>query len=622
MGASILSEKRMAPPPAKGKTIILHNADILSYSQTTAPDVQKLSGNVKLQHGSWMMFCDSAYLNERTNSFEAFGRIRIKDEDSVTLTSRSLVYDGVTRLAILHGNVVLKNGSSSSLFTETLYYDRNQDLAYYDDSGTIVDKENVLTSVHAEYEPKTGEAFFREEVEIESPNFLLQTDMLYYNTQDHICRIISPTTITSDSVTIETDKGFYDTEGEVGILLNRSNINHPEGFFTGDSIVYDKKSEMGEAFGDVEMIGERKKINFYGDYGFWHQKEEYFFATERAYAIDYSQKDSLFMSADTIEGINHSQGEKDAQKIRFLRAYRHGKVFRKDVQGVADSMAYFSCDSLLTLVGSPILWSDSLQLMGDTIRSVLSEDAIYRSDVLNQASSVRQLPRKGMFDQIQSDSLIVFFENNKVRKAHYIGNVESWIYLEQEKIHYYYGVSHIQSPRMDVIIDKDSLQKIYWKGSVKGKVYPIEQLTEDKQFLSRSSWKSDLRPTSPWDILPVVTDSLQRKTFRSKLPMSSLAKLKGILAYTNFRKILDPMIAPPSIRRKEDNLTSKNLSQRDVSSTPLSIYILRPQEGNVSDSSSNHPQYLFRPWHYSSLDPENRESFITISSMEIPKRKR
>ena len=65
-----------APPPTMvgGKRlIILDHADILSHDQAILPDVVILSGNVRLRHGSWIMTCDSANLNEVTNSFDAFG---------------------------------------------------------------------------------------------------------------------------------------------------------------------------------------------------------------------------------------------------------------------------------------------------------------------------------------------------------------------------------------------------------------------------------------------------------------------------------------------------------------------------------------------------------------------
>lgn len=614
LGASILFLDSPAPPPSKSKTILLHNADILTYSQKNLPDVQKLSGNVKLQHGSWLMYCDSAYLNERTNSFEAFGHIRIKEGDSINITSRSLVYDGVTRMAILRGNVILNNGSSS-LFTETLYYDRNQDLAYYDESGTIADSENVLTSVYAEYQTKTGDAYFREEVEIENPDFNLQTNLLYYNTNDHICRIISPTTITSDSTRIETDKGFYNTQDNIGILLNRSNVFHPEGTLTGDSIICDRKAELVEAFGDVEIIGQKKKANFYGDYGFWDQKKEYIFATERSYAIDYSQKDSLFVSADTIEGINTPLPNKE--KVYFLKAYKNGKLYRKDMQGVADSITYFSRDSLLSLVGRPILWADSAQLTGDTIRIFGSQDTIKKAQIWNNATSMRSLSTKGLFDQIQSDSIEARWINNQIREAHYIGNVESWFFLEQEKIHYYYAVSHIKNPRMDIFIEKDSLQKVYWRGEAKGHIYPIEQLTPDKQFLGKTSWKSDMRPLSPLDVYPMVTDSVGNRKLKSKLPPSSLNKLSGIKAYMNFEKDLNRLIAPPEKKAKPNSLALK----ADLVTPSLSIYIARPTPSDDQTSLSDRPKYLFTPWHYSFSDLDLPENFNTNPSIGIPRKK-
>ena len=55
------------------------------------------------------MTCDSAYLNEEAQSFEAFGNVHMVQGDTINMYSRYLFYDGITKVARLRHNVHLAN---------------------------------------------------------------------------------------------------------------------------------------------------------------------------------------------------------------------------------------------------------------------------------------------------------------------------------------------------------------------------------------------------------------------------------------------------------------------------------------------------------------------------------
>ena len=55
------------------------------------------------------MYCDSALFYEASNSFDAYGHVRMLQGDTLTLTSDVLFYNGIDRLARARYNVVLKH---------------------------------------------------------------------------------------------------------------------------------------------------------------------------------------------------------------------------------------------------------------------------------------------------------------------------------------------------------------------------------------------------------------------------------------------------------------------------------------------------------------------------------
>lgn len=621
-----------APPPTmvSGKRlIILDHADILSHDQAILPDVVILSGNVRLRHGSWIMTCDSANLNEVTNSFDAFGHVRIQEGDSISITAGEMTYDGMTTLAELHDNVILTK-NVTTLFTERLFYNRNQKVAYYDNFGTLADSINTLTSVYGEYNTGSDEALFQNQVHLENDRFTLDTDILHYNTKTSICRIVSPTIIeTTDSVTIETDRGFYNTDTEQSILLDHSLVTHPDGTMTGDSILYDKKREICQAYYDVVIDNQKDKATYFGDYGYLDQANGYTYATGRAYVMDYSEEDTLYMSAEIMEGIKRNlpppPGATDSLEVKYTKGYHNVRLYRKDIQAIGDSVYYFSLDSLIKLFGSPILWNDSTQLKGDTIYAHLANDTIDHAFAWLNASSVRWLDSVKQ-DRVKADTIQAYFREGTLDHAFYRSNVESRYYLIQEKAKHYYALAQVKNPQMDVYITDDKLDHILWHGKAEGTIHPIQDLTDALRQMSGAEWHGDKRPLSPEDVIPdrsappASTDSLATLQGQN----SKMSKgFDGLAAWQAFYKEYKQAIEKPKPTE------AKKTAPRDTTTIavqPLSVYIRRPLESDTSsvpslaDSMQSYMHLLpLYSWD-SYLDRENRAPSITNPSTGILRR--
>lgn len=621
-----------APPPTMvgGKRlIILDHADILSHDQAILPDVVILSGNVRLRHGSWIMTCDSANLNEVTNSFDAFGHVRIQEGDSISITAGEMTYDGMTTLAELHDNVILTK-NVTTLFTERLFYNRSQKVAYYDNFGTLADSINTLTSVYGEYNTGSDEALFQNQVHLENDRFTLDTDILHYNTKTSICRIVSPTIIeTTDSVTIETDRGFYNTDTEQSILLDHSLVTHPDGTMTGDSILYDKKRQICQAYYDVVIDNQKDKATYFGDYGYLDQDNGYTYATGRAYVMDYSEEDTLYMSAEIMEGIKRNlpppPGATDSLEVKYTKGYHDVRLYRKDIQAIGDSVHYFSLDSLIKLFGSPILWNDSTQLKGDTIYAHLANDTIDHAFAWLNASSVRWLDSVKQ-DRVKADTIQAYFREGTLDHAFYRSNVESRYYLIQEKAKHYYALAQVKNPQMDVYITDDKLDHILWHGKAEGTIHPIQDLTDALRQMSGAEWHGDKRPLSPEDVIPdrsappASTDSLATLQGQN----SKMSKgFDGLAAWQAFYKEYKQAIEKPKPAK------AKKTAPRDTTAIavqPLSVYIRRPLESDTSSVPSladlmQSYMHLLPLYSWDSyLDRENRAPSTTNPSTGILRR--
>lgn len=95
-------------PQQQDERIYLVHADVLHYDQWKNAEAQILNGKVQFRHKGATLNCDSAYFYEQSNSFEAFGHVKMVQGDTLSLVSEYAFYDGNDEMAIARRNVVLR----------------------------------------------------------------------------------------------------------------------------------------------------------------------------------------------------------------------------------------------------------------------------------------------------------------------------------------------------------------------------------------------------------------------------------------------------------------------------------------------------------------------------------
>ena len=121
-------------------------------------------------------------------------------------------------------------------------------------------------------------------------------------------------------------------------------------------------------------------------------------ATQRAVVIDFSQKDSLYMHADTFKIFTFNN--KTDSVYRMIHAYNKVRAYRVDVQAVCDSMVYCSLDSCMTMYHDPIVWNEGQQLFGEEIKVYMNDSTIDWAHVIVQAFSTEQMSDSVHFNQV------------------------------------------------------------------------------------------------------------------------------------------------------------------------------------------------------------------------------
>lgn len=476
--------------------VYLLHADELHYDQMRNPDAQILNGKVAFRHQGARLYCDSAYFYETSNSFEAFGHVKMYEGDTLSLFCDYAYYDGNEEMAQARRNVILKH-HKSTLYTDSLNFDRLYSTAYFFEGGKLVDNGNTLTADWGEYNSGTKEAVFYYNVRLRNKKLFLSTDTLYYDTRKTLAHAVGPSNIKSGASTIYTEDGYYDTKHDRSRLFGRSVMKNGGRTMVGDSVYHDSQRGTSEAFNHVVYTDEKNKNMLTGDYCWYNEKTGFAMATRRALAIDYSQKDSLFLHADTFKIYTYNINTDSV--YRKMLAYHKVRAYRKDVQAVCDSLVYNTKDSCITMYRDPIVWNNSQQLLGEVIEVYMRDSTVDKAHVINQALSVELMSDSTHYNQVASKEMYAYFDKGEIYETDANDNVLTIYYPVDDSDSSIISMNYLETNQVKMFMANRKMQKI-WTPRQEGVMYPLNQVPPDKKFLPTFAWFDYVRPVNRDDV--------------------------------------------------------------------------------------------------------------------------
>ena len=509
------------------KRIYLVHADKLHYDQWQNRDANVLNGKVQFRHQGATLYCDSAHFYEASNSFEAFGNVKMYQGDTLSLFSDYAYYDGDEQMAMARYNVKLKN-RNTILLTDSLNYDRLYENAYFFEGGKLIDEKTTLTSDWGEYNTKTRMSVFNFNVKMRGEDFYLESDTLYYDNKISMAHIVGPTNITSGESHIYTEHGYYDTKTERARLLDRSVLSNEGKTLVADSIYYGGKNALSKAFRDVVYIDTVNKNMLMCNYGEYNEDTGYAMCTDSAVCVDFSQPDTLYMHADTLKLFTFNINTDSV--YRKVHAYHHVRAYRLDVQAVCDSLVYNQLDSCLSLYSDPIVWNNNQQLVGEQINVFMRDSVVDHAHVIRQAFSIQQLRDTVHFNQVSSDEMFAFFVDGDIRRTDAKGNVLIAYHFEDDSDSSLICLNSQKTTEMRMLMADKKLQHV-WTPKSEGTLYPMNQIPADKKELPGFAWFDYVRPLDKDDIFiwrPKKEGSEIKPQDRPEAPRRRLANVDGL----------------------------------------------------------------------------------------------
>ena len=535
---AVASSAVLARKPApRGDVVVLDRADKLHKQQSDSFMI--VSGNVRFIKAAMIMDCDSAHFFPETESFDAFGNIKMQQGDTLFIYADELNYDAPARIATLYadpGKKVRMINRDVTLETDIFTYDLGIELGYYNTGGVLYDSQNRLISQEGEYMPQTKDANFYSDVRLfshgKTDTLVIYSDSLFYNTNSKISVLRSPSEIINKRGTIYTTDGLYDTALDTAALYERSLVTSPEGrTLTADTIYYDRVSGLGECFGYMIMTDSARQASLQADYGFFNQATDSAYATGHLIIKEYSQGDTLYLHgrqlnayrvfdtitipaipADTLAGTPEIAESQRVDTNNVADVWPRVRFYRSDVQGVCDSMRVTSADTTLRMYVHPVVWSEERQIFGNIIELHMNDSTIDEAHLPDYGFTAQRVA-EDYYDQIAGKEMIARFDNGELKTLDISGNVELILYPEEADSTFNKMVN-AESSTLTARFKGRTTEYIKMWPETTGRATPLFLLRKSMLFLPKFRLFEGIRPVSPADVMtvPEAMDMLMQES--------------------------------------------------------------------------------------------------------------
>lgn len=259
------------------------------------------------QDGSTLA-ADSADFNQAANAFDAYGHVVITQPNGTVIYSDLLNYDGNSRVAILTNNVKMID-KDATLTTNHLTYNMGTKIGTYIGGGKIENAQNIITSQNGYYFETSRDAYFRNDVTVNTPESLIKNDTLKYNTESKMAWFFGPTNIYGKggkkNSKLYTENGNYNTVTDQAWFGKKNLYTEDSKKLKGDSLYYDGKAGFGKAINNITFVDTVEKIVLKGDLGIYRRIDASCLVTKNAYVEieakqDSGKVDTIWMAADTL----------------------------------------------------------------------------------------------------------------------------------------------------------------------------------------------------------------------------------------------------------------------------------------------------------------------------------
>ena len=556
----------------------------IKYSGSFAKDEAKFPGatiltrndqqQVHIIHKNMNLWCDKAVHYGNEDFIEAYGNVHMQQGDTINMVSKYAEYSGKTQLAFASGDVVLKD-PNSTISSDTLYFDRVKEQAFYRSGGTVVkDSSGTITSKIGRYYMDVKKYRFEQDVVLVNEEATIESNYFDFYSDTGHAYLYGPSTITTEESITYCEKGFYDTENKIGYVLKNARIDYEDRIIEGDSLFFDNNSSFASATNNIKVTDTTNHFIARGHYAEVFKEKDSLFITKRALTITKQENDSIYMHADKITVT----GKPDH---RIVKAYYNAKIYKSDLSAKADSIHADQESGLTKLINlnqkeadlfsvkrKPILWNIENQMTGDTIHMISNPETEKLDSLIvfeNAFIISKDTISEDGYNQIYGKRLVgLFNDKNELRQVDIIKNAESIFYARNEKQELI-GIDKAKSGSIRMFFADGDIEEYTRFNQIDGKLHPEEDFPNKDKLLKGFDWREEERPRSVEDLF-------------SDDPPLELPIIKGLEDYVPQEEFFDEELLERIKKANEEAKTPEGEKPKASRNIPKGVQHIQDQD--------------------------------------------
>lgn len=496
--------------------------EIYYESDRTSKDDQKYPGallfnkakqQVYFKHEGIEVWCDQAVFYQTDNFFRAFGHVTMNQGDTINMRSAYAEYDGNTKFAFASQDVKLTT-PSTTLTSDSLFFDRQQQKAFYRSGGTVKDSASTITSQFGTYNMPEKKYSFRQNVKVTNPDYQITSQQIDFYPDTGHAYLYGKSRIISESAIVDCYRGYYDTKTDQGYFVEQAKVAYDQRDLYGDSIYFNRKRNYASATNRIRVVDTANASTLYGNYAEVFKNKDSVIVTKTPYIASLQQQDSVFIASDTLTITGPA-------KSRRVNAFYDVRLYKFDMSGKADSLHLDEKTGYTKLMGNPIIWSQDNQITGDTILLINdpTTEALDSLKVYNNSFMIQKDSIEG-YNQVKGKYLYGLFEKNELYEVNVVKNTETIYYIREDNGDLF-GINKALASTIKLLFENRQIIDIYYYNQPEDKTYPEKDIPPNARTLKGFNWRGDEQLTKKsdlfsgrkaYDLKPISTEFKANKT--------------------------------------------------------------------------------------------------------------
>lgn len=486
-------------------------ADTLRYDVRN--EIVYFPGPTIIRTDSAEIYCEGGYYNVATEQALFHTNAQYRSGEQIAAAD-SIAYEGASRIYTLSGQAYVREADRSFARAERIEYDKQKETYKLQGNSLLRDGDRTVRGENVRYNKISKQyAVSGGRAKVLDGNNILESDQLDFDEESGLGlaqgNVIwqdtaAQLTILAQRASFNQEKGYVKADGgRNGRPLLITILDGDSLFLAADTLFsYEEITSPAAPENEANILETNKREDPDNKNAPKEENHEKIGQKPAQAPLDSLANIPIDSSTQTLEQTSDSLAitaspEPDTQRI--IKAYRDVRIFKSDMQAVADSMSFNTNDSIISLFYEPILWQDSSQLLADTIDAYLHNDALEKVH-LKRKALVLTTPDLIYFNQVKGKDIVAYFDSSALKRTAVSGNAEAIYYIQDDE-QAYIGVNKTTCSEMTIDFEQGSVRFLRFITQPDGKLDPMATVSPSTQpKLEGFKWELKRRPQSLEDL--------------------------------------------------------------------------------------------------------------------------